>query len=146
MSWKKDLKIKRLRRRAILPRVLGICFVDALVIAFVLFFCYLIFLGQITNYLFSSHKDSLEIVQSTNTNWQKNTIVLNKDITDAKKRNTNIQDIYILDDNLQILDSFGSEPISFETVFIDDDVQEDLAEHGMVRGELDMDDIALSFF
>ena len=146
MSWKKDLKIKRLRSRSILPRVLGICFVDALVIAFVLFFCYLIFLGQITNYLFSNHKDSLEIVQSVNTSWQNNTAGLNKEITDAKKRKTNILDIYIVDDNLQILNAFGSEPISFETVFMDEDVQEDLAEHGMVRGELDVDEIALSFF
>ena len=146
MSWKKDLKIKRLRSRSILPRVLGICFVDAIVIAFVLFFCYLIFLGQINNYLFSSHKDSLDVVQAINTNWNTNTVALNMEIEQVKKRNSNIQDVYIVDDNLNIINSFGSEPISFETVFMDEDVEEDLADHGMVRGELDVDEIALSFF
>ncbi|MBO4732691.1 MAG: EAL domain-containing protein [Spirochaetaceae bacterium] len=146
MSWKKDLKIKRLRYRSIIPRVLGICFVDAIVIAFVLFFCYLIFLGQINNYLFSSHKDSLDVVQAINTNWNTNTVALNMEIEQVKKRNSNIQDVYIVDDNLNIINSFGSEPISFETVFMDEDVEEDLADHGMVRGELDVDEIALSFF
>lgn len=137
MSLKKDLKIKKLRRKALLPRILSIIFVDILLISAALFFGVIATLHIFSDALADNYKSCNAVVELVNDNYQIDDDALFKAVTEFERLSAYVEQVYLTDDDFNVINSFDNEEISFQKEFSVKEAKKRLAEDGLFRNELD---------
>ena len=145
MSLKKELKIKRLRRKALLPRVIGIILVDILLASGALYFGALTVLSMFTDTLVENYKSCNTVVQIVNA-YKTDAQSLSEKITEIEKLDDSIAKVYLVDDDFKIINAFDNDEIEFKNEFQIPLAKMDLAKNGIFRNEIDeYDDVLVEF-
>ncbi len=138
MSLKKEQKIKRLRRKALLPRIISIIVTDVILASGAVFFAALCVLNMISDTLVDNYKSCNAVVQIVNDYQDEEQILLEK-VTEIEKRFDSIEEVYLVDDDFKIINSFDNEKIDFGKEFSVSKAKKDLEKNGVFRNEFDED-------
>lgn len=134
MSRKKDHKIKRLRRgHGILPHIIGILLVDASVIAVAGCFIAIAGLGFVTDRVFEVNKDCKTIVNIAETEYQNDFGALQKKIDESTKQIDTIENVFLVNDELELIYSENLDRLFFQDVFKTRNIKKVLDKNGFLR-------------
>ena len=136
MSLKKELKIKRLRRKALLPRVISIILVDILLASGAVFFGVLAVFSMFTDTVVHHYKSCNAVVQIVN-DYLSDEDALFEKITEIEKRSDAIRTVYLVDDDFNVINSFDNNKIDFKKEFSVPEAKRNLNKNGIFRNEVD---------
>lgn len=143
MSKRKEIKIRRLKSRSIWPRVLTMIFVDILVIVMTFFLCYLAFAGLINSYVIKDYNDAMEVVELVDKNWNEPS-ALENEIVKIEKSRSSVDEVYVIDDDFNVLNSFDKALPDFNDVFGKKSAME-LKEFRIAISDVNMDELKFTF-
>ncbi len=136
MSLKKEQKIKRLRRKALLPRVISIILVDIILASGAVFFGVLAVLSMFTDTLVHHYKSCNAVVQIVNDYLADEDALFDK-IIEIEKRSDAIGTVYLVDDDFNVINSFDNEKIDFKKEFSIFEAKRNLDKNGIFRNEVE---------
>lgn len=120
MSKRKDLKIKILKRKIIWPKIVGIIFIDSIILLCTCFLSYLAVLGIIDSTLLKNNSECSKIINVINSDWEnQNTPDFSNKLNLLKNAYDSIQEVFIVDSDFNIIGNYGSSNPDFHVEIFD---------------------------
>ncbi|MCQ2590955.1 MAG: GGDEF domain-containing phosphodiesterase [Treponema sp.] len=124
MSKKQDRRIKRFKRKAVWPRVIGMIFTDTILLGCAIYLSYLAIIGLYDSAVLDNMNECNSVVRIVNNEWTgTQTKEFDERIKNSLEFLSSVNELYLVNPDLEILAAYGESNPNFEEIFYENQLR-----------------------